>query len=172
MLQYEQYFFLFFILHRYKFLIYKFTNSTMNLNHTLIKIDGNILMTLLNSVKPLVSNIQLIKNWSSCCQKVRLSILTVLVTNLWYSNFALSETVAAMVLELINLDRTFSKTVSKGPRHFAINTDDKHLIHLAKQDKNGRFLINTFSPENLQPHIWAWPADVVIFFLLLSSFIS
>ena len=28
------------ILRRYKFLIYKFTNSTMNLIHTQIKIDG------------------------------------------------------------------------------------------------------------------------------------
>ena len=35
-----QFFFLFFILRRYKFLIYKFTNSTMNLIHTLIKING------------------------------------------------------------------------------------------------------------------------------------
>ena len=33
-------FFLFFILCQYKFLIYKFTNSTMNLIHTLIKIVG------------------------------------------------------------------------------------------------------------------------------------
>ena len=35
------FFFLFFILCRYKFLIYKFTNSTMNIIHTLIKIDGD-----------------------------------------------------------------------------------------------------------------------------------
>ena len=34
------FFFLFFILRRYKFLIYKFINSTMNIIHTLIKIDG------------------------------------------------------------------------------------------------------------------------------------
>ena len=33
-------FFLFYILRQYKFLIYKFTNSTMNLIPTLIKIDG------------------------------------------------------------------------------------------------------------------------------------
>ena len=34
------FFFLFFILRPCKFLIYKFTNSTMNLLHALIKIDG------------------------------------------------------------------------------------------------------------------------------------
>ena len=31
---------LFFVLRRYKFLIYKLTNSSMNLFHILIKIDG------------------------------------------------------------------------------------------------------------------------------------
>ena len=41
-----------------------------------------------------------------------------------------------MVLKLINLDRTFSKTVSEASGNSATNTGDRHLRHLGKEDNN------------------------------------
>ena len=77
--------------------------------------------------------------------------MTVIVTNLWYSNLAFSATVGAMVLQLTNLDRNFSKAVSEVSGHSAIDTGDRHLKHLTKQDENNFFQSTEYTFSPLQP---------------------
>ena len=118
---------------------------------------SNILKTLPNSVKSLVPEIQLTKNLSNHCtflSKFKNSdffSLTVIVTNLWYSDFALSATVGSMALQLTNLERNFSKAVSEVSGHSAIDTGDRHLGHQTKQDENKFFQSTEYTFSPLQP---------------------